>query len=223
MIRAAAACQLASWFVARLLRAAYAVRVHRPQDLLRTPAGTRLILMPTHQSVLDPWLLMNAFDLHEWRSLVPVRALATQDFHGGFLSRIRPLLRILYRLNGVVVLPPRRAGPLPLRRKVAGLLAALDRGETVAIFPEGRVRSKEGPPIRPFAPGVVYVHRASRAPVVPIAVWLGRPRPPRRHLIIRIGKPVQVPARLGLRAGAEWLRQRTLELYRCAEEMGRDR
>nr|NIQ57086.1 hypothetical protein [Gemmatimonadota bacterium]NIX22974.1 hypothetical protein [Actinomycetota bacterium] len=43
------AFQSLSWFMARLLGVYYDIRVHRPPDLLDSPAGTRLILMPTHQ------------------------------------------------------------------------------------------------------------------------------------------------------------------------------
>lgn len=214
------ASQLGFWFAARLLRSYFDIRVHRPDELLIAPTGTRLILAPTHQSILDPWLLMNAFRLDEWRRLIPIRALATQTFAGGFLARIRPLVLLLYRIAGVIVLPPANAGALPVRAKVTGLIEALKRGEAVTIFPEGRIRTADAPPVREFAPGVVYVHRRTGAPVVPIGVWMGRAGGVRPRYSIRIGEPIHIPPELDLAAGAAWLRERTIELYRAAETDG---
>lgn len=218
--RLARGSQIAFRYVAPLLRLYFDVRIQRPRDLLSTPAGTRLIFAPTHQSILDPWLLMGAFDHHEWRRVAPIRALATQSFEGGFLARALPLVKLLYRISGVVVLPPRGHGLVALEAKVRGLIDALDCGEAVVIFPEGRIRKEAQPPVGQFAPGVVHVHRRTGAPVVPIAVWTGRGPGLRTRYSVRVGAPLHIPPELSLAAGAAWLRDRTVELYRAAERDG---
>ncbi|HSL69499.1 MAG TPA: lysophospholipid acyltransferase family protein [Longimicrobiales bacterium] len=173
-------------------------------------------MAPTHQSFADPWLLAGALTQRQWRALLPVRTLATLRFDR--LRMLTPLIRAMYWLVGAVALPPSRdGGSLP--RKVRGLLRALDHGDPVAIFPEGRVRRKGEPPIGEFAPGVVHLHRVSQAPVVPIAVWLGDARRVRRRYQVKVGAPLCIPEALDLVSAAAWLREQTLHLYAAAEQI----
>ena len=45
---------------------------------------------------------------------------------------------------------------------------------------------------------------------------MDEPRWPRRRYILEVGDPVCVPDSLDLEAGANWLRERVLELHRRA-------
>lgn len=203
--------QRASWLVGQGLRVGFSVGpVRYPEGPLRRERGRPMILAPTHEHVLDPWLAVIAFELRTWRVLTPVRILGTQDWTGGY-RRFRWLFRAMYRLYGVVELPPRsrRAGR---EEKLRGLVEALDRGDVAAIFPEGHVREAGEPRLRPFEPGVVHLHRRSGAPVVPMAIRL-EPGRFRRRFEVAVGRPVAIPAELDLEASAEWLRRRTRELY----------
>ena len=107
-------------------------------------------------------------------------------------------------------------GTLP--EKLQGMLEALWQGDVVMIFPEGEIGSEQEPPVGKFAPGVVYLHRVSDAPVVLIAVWLSERKWPRRRCAIWFGQPVRIPEHLDLAGGAEWLREQTLILYEQAKE-----
>lgn len=214
----AVANQRAFWFMGQLLRAHYSIRGHRPPGLFDGDSQRSLILAPTHQTVLDPWLLAAALEYDRWRALVPVRALATQTFHGA-LRWFLPVIKLLYRAQAVIELPPKEPDHIPLPVKLQGLLEALMAGDVVAIFPEGGVWKTREPPIGIFAPGVVYLHRASGAPIVPVAVWMGERRWPRRRYAASFGAPVAIPEGLDLDAGAEWLRQHTLDLYARMERM----
>jgi hypothetical protein len=86
----------------------------------------------------------------------------------------------------------------------------------VAIFPEGGIWKKEHPPIGQYAPGVVYLERRSGAGIVPMAVWTNDQYRPRTRYVIEVGSPVHIPEELDLDDGAQWLRERTLELYERA-------
>jgi 1-acyl-sn-glycerol-3-phosphate acyltransferase len=213
----AVASQRLSWFLGQLLRVRYSIHAYRPAGLFQREDECCLILAPTHQTTLDPWLLACALSYRRWRALLPVRILATQDFRGA-MRWFKPLIKILYRLGGVVELPPESRDNIPMPEKVQPLIDALKQGEIVMIFPEGEIWRRREPPIGKFARGVVYVHRASGAPVVPIAVWMGECGGPRRRYSVRIGNPVRIPEHLDLDAGAEWLRQRALELYDQAKK-----
>jgi 1-acyl-sn-glycerol-3-phosphate acyltransferase len=205
------ASQSIAWAMSQLLKLCFTVEVHHPAGLFERDPERCLILASTHQSVFDPWIIMSALRYRQWRMLTPVRTLATQTFHGP-LRWLKPLIRILYRVEGAVELPPKEAGGT-LPEKVQGLLEALRQGDVVAIFPEGGVWKTPHPPIGEFAPGVVYLQRRSGARIVPIAVCTRAELWHRRRCIIEIGSPMCIPAQLDLAAGAQWLRERVLELY----------
>jgi 1-acyl-sn-glycerol-3-phosphate acyltransferase len=207
------AVQYSSWLISQLLRCRFVMRVHIPAGLFEDRARRRLIIAPTHGSFIDPWLLALALRWHQMRSLVPVRILATQTL--GRLAPFKPLIGLLYRLAGVLALPPRTAGG-SLTEKVLGLVEALDHGDAVVIFPEGHVRHHEASSIGPFARGVVHVHRESGAPVVPVAIRRGERGRVRRICVIEVGPPVNIPASLDLEQGACWLRAHTLALHEQA-------
>jgi 1-acyl-sn-glycerol-3-phosphate acyltransferase len=214
------ASQYVSWLLGQLLRVRYSVRARRPAGLFERDSEHCLILAPNHQTYLDLWLLMVALGYRRFRALVPVRTLATQDFRSPLLRRLKPLIKIIYRLEGVIELPPEKHDERSLPEKLRGLLVALNEGDVVVIFPEGEVWKKREPPVGEFAPGVIYLHRRLGAPVVPIAVWVSERKWPRRRYVVRFGQPVQVPEHLDQDAGAAWLRERVLVLHERARQEG---
>jgi 1-acyl-sn-glycerol-3-phosphate acyltransferase len=193
--------------------------MHRPAGLFEAGPERCLILAPTHQSLLDPWLIMGALRYRQWRMLMPVRTLATQTFRRAPARWMTPLIRSFYRVEGAIALPPKEEGGT-LPGKVQGLLDAICEGDVVMIFPEGGIGKKHDPPVGEFAPGVVYLQRRSGARILPMAVWMSEHRWPRRRYIIEVGAPVHIPDSLDLAAGAAWLRERTLELYERARRRG---
>jgi 1-acyl-sn-glycerol-3-phosphate acyltransferase len=213
------ASQSISWLAGQLLKLRFDVEPHPPSGLFEHGPERCLILTPTHQFVLDPWLIMGALRYRQWRALMPVRTLATQSFRAPLLKVFKPLIRVLYRLEGAIELPPKEEGGT-LPEKVQGLLDALKQGDVVAIFPEGEIWKKRCPPIGKFAPGAVYLQRRSGASIVPMAVWMSERRWPRRRYVLEIGNRVRVPESLDLEAGASWLRERALELYERAARRG---
>jgi 1-acyl-sn-glycerol-3-phosphate acyltransferase len=216
------ASQYATWLFSQLLRVRYSIRAHYSSKLLERESGHCLILAANHQTYVDLGLIMVALGCIRFRALVPIRILGALDFRSRFLQTLRPLLRIIYWLEGVIELPPEEDDERSLPEKLRGMLAALNQGHVAAIFPEGQLWKKRDPPIGEFAPGVIYLHRKSRAPIMPAAVWLSEWRWPRRVCIVQFGRPVTVPEDLDQDAGAAWLRKRVLELYEQAKQMGKE-
>ena len=212
------ASQYVSWLFGQLLRVRYSIRAHRPAGLFERNSEHCLILAPTHKTYLDLWLLMVALDFSRFRALAPVRTLATQDFRSPLLQSFKPLIKIIYWLEGVIELPPEERDERSLPEKLRGLLVALNESDVVAIFPEGEVWKKREPPVGEFAPGVIYLHRRAGAPIVPVAAWMSERKWPRRRYAVRFGQPVQIPEHLDQDAGAAWLRERVLELYERAKQ-----
>lgn len=209
------------WLVGQVLRLRYDIRAHRPAGIFERDESC-LILSPTHKSILDPWLLMVALDYRHFRTLVPIRVLATQTFTGRlrWLRWFKPLIKMMYCLAGVIELPPEDHGDGFHGEKVRGLLVALKAGYVVAIFPEGEIWREPEPPIGEFAAGVVYLQRRTDASILPIAVWMSQRTWPRRRYVVQFGRRVQIPEDLDLEPGAAWLRDQVLELYELAKREG---
>jgi 1-acyl-sn-glycerol-3-phosphate acyltransferase len=212
------ASQYASWLLCQLLRLRYAIRAHRPAGLFERDRGHCLILVANHQTYVDLGLIMIALGYHGFHALVPVRTLATQDFRSPVLEKLKPLIKIIYKLEGVILLPPEERDDRSLSEKIRGMLVALNQGEVVAIFPEGEIWRKREPPVGEFAPGVIYLQRKSGARIVPIAVWLSEGRWSRRRCVVQFGQPVRIPEDMDLDAGAVWLREHVLALYEQAKQ-----
>jgi len=212
--------QYFSWFLAQFLRLRYSIRGHCPVGFFERDPGHCLILSANHQTYIDLGLLAVALGYRRFRKLVPVRTLGTQDFRSPFLQRLWPLLKVIYKLEGVILLPPEKNDEKSLPEKLRGMLVALHEGEVAAIFPEGQLWKKREPPVGEFAPGVVYLHRKSHAPIVPIAAWLSQQRWPRCRYVAHFGQPLRIPEALDQDEAAAWLRERVLELHAQAKQAG---
>ena len=212
------ASQYTLWVFGQLLRLRYSIRAHCPREPFERDTGHCLILASMHQTYLDLWLMMVALGYRRFRALVPVRTLGTQDFRSPVLQRLKFLIKIIYWLEGVIELPPEDHDERSLPEKLRGMLVALHHGEVAAIFPEGQIWKKQEPPVGEFAPGVIYLHRKSGAPIVPIGVWISARRWPRCRYIVQVGQPVRVPEHLDQDDGAVWLRKRVLGLYEQAKQ-----
>ena len=137
-----------------------------------------------------------------------------------------PLLSFVFRHARAIPIAPAKEDAALLERAYAEVASALEAGELVAIFPEGRL-TPDGE-VGEFRPGIQRILRHQPVDVVPMALsglwaspfsrqaasWLqrlGRLHPLRR-VTLRVGEPV--PATV---AEPRLLRQRVLEL-RGAEQ-----
>jgi 1-acyl-sn-glycerol-3-phosphate acyltransferase len=139
------------------------------------------IVAANHSSFVDPWIL------------------------GPFLfpRRIRFLItRLWYDKSPVWNFVFRSYDTLPMERHAGATLevarAALDAGDVVGIFPEGRI-SYDGR-IRRFRSGVCHLAARTGAPVIPIGIRgafesLPRDRrlPKRGTVTVRVGLPLRYP------------------------------
>lgn len=135
--------------------------------------------------------------------------------------------RELFRGNGLVARVMRGAEQIPVERNAASAavaldaaVAALDRGESVLIYPEGTVTREPGKWPMAGRTGVARLALLSGAPVVPVAQWGahrihdsyrkgGLSLLPRHTMHITAGPPVDLSAYLGREPTAEVLRDAT--------------
>jgi len=177
--------------------------------LQHLPTGGGLILAANHISPLDPITLTDhvLYDL----GLAP-RFLAKSSLLDG---------------RGFVATVLRGAGQIPVHRHTADAARALDaavaalaRGETVVLYPEGTVTRDPDKWPMVARTGVARLALLSGAPVLPVAQWgaheivdsYGRPgfHPfPRRTMRFRLGAPVDLADFANQPLSAEVLREAT--------------
>ena len=153
------------------LRAAFFAVVVRPALLLGFGLGVRhrerlpqtgpAIVVANHNSHLDTLLLLSLF---KFGTLRLVRPAAAADYFGQ-----QPLVKWLTRHLIGALLIERRQGAGERGDPLAGLSAALQRGEIVLLFPEG---TRGQPEVREaFKSGLSHLaRRHPGVPVIPVAL-----------------------------------------------------
>ena len=156
------------------------------EGLENVPRDGGVILASNHRSYLDG-LVVAAIASRRGRKL---RFLGKREIFEA------PVLKYLVRAAGQIPVDRGTGSPKPLRAAVD----ALDRGEAVAILPQGTI--PRGPeffaPVLHGKPGVARMALESGAPVIPIALWDTEhiwPRSARLPNVAMIGETVH--ARVG--------------------------
>jgi 1-acyl-sn-glycerol-3-phosphate acyltransferase len=155
----------------------------------RIPRKGAAILAFNHIAFLDPFAAAYVVDNAARRP----RFLAKSE-----LFRDRRIAWILKGAAQIEVRRGTREAPMALDHAVA----ALDRGEIVVVFPEGTITDDAD--LRPMKAktGAARLALASRAPLIPCAVWgtaniwpKGYAKhwwPPKQDVLVRIGEPMNV-------------------------------
>lgn len=174
----------------------------------RIPEHGPAVLVCNHVSFADAVVLMAA-------SPRPVRFVMDHR-----IFKV-PLLSWFFRQAKAIPIAPAHEDPRMLERAYDAVAAALEDGDLVCIFPEGKITATGD--INPFKGGVQQIIRRTPVPVVPMALrglWgsffsrkggMAMSRPFRRGILSRlelvVGEPVAPEA-----ASAEGLQQMVLAL-----------
>lgn len=121
-----------------------------------------LIFVSNHKSPFDPWLVSIALPFSIFLRILPVNIMGSRKFISSGLNMMGKMgiINLVYGIYGVITLPE-----LTQREdKLRPFRMALERGESVLMFPEGRMREEES--IGTFKEGAALLHIATHAPIL---------------------------------------------------------
>lgn len=154
--------------------------------------GAPFIVACNHTTLLD-WAAIAHF------VPAPVRFLVTREYYD------LPYVGWFCRWGGAIPVRPGRIGPSAVRLA----LEALDRGEVVGVFPEGRI-TRDGAML-PFQRGVVELAARARCPIVPATIrgaYEAFPRharvPRPRRVVVAFGRAMPPGSSAPAPGGREW-------------------
>ncbi|MFC5301661.1 MFS transporter [Azospira restricta] len=116
--------------------------------------GAALVVC-NHVSFVDPVILMAV-------SPRPIRFVMD---HRIFRT---PIISFIFRHSRAIPIAPAKEDPAMMERAFAEVAKALDAGELVGIFPEGRIT--DNGELYPFRPGVTRILDKNPVPVIPLAL-----------------------------------------------------
>jgi 1-acyl-sn-glycerol-3-phosphate acyltransferase len=144
--------------IARLIVRGLLGAIFRVRHYGVLPATGPLLVVANHQGWADGFLIAASFPLS-----AEVRLLGDREG----TTKVWWWRAVLRAVDMVITIE--RSSTTADRAAIAATLAALERGEVVVVFAEGRVSRVESS-LGPFARGVGYLAMRSGAPILP--VWL---------------------------------------------------
>jgi len=127
----------------------------RQRGLEHLPADGPAVVVCNHVSFVDACVLASA-------SRRPMRFVMDHNIFE------MPILRFVFRTARAIPIAPRKEDPIMLERAFEEVGRALDAGDIVCIFPEGRI-TKTGD-LSPFRPGIERILARNPVTVVPMAL-----------------------------------------------------
>ncbi|MFT6734446.1 MAG: 1-acyl-sn-glycerol-3-phosphate acyltransferase [Polaribacter sp.] len=131
----------------------YCQRYHRQWDFkIDIPKNKKILLASNHISALDPFLLVAATDR-------PIRFMIAKEEYE------KPILNKLFKAGGCI--PIDRGGRVEGAFRSA--MRAIEKGEIVAIFPQGGIHCEETPR-EVIKPGVMRLSKLTDCHILPVRV-----------------------------------------------------
>ena len=135
-----------------LIHTVYRLRV---QELDRVPEEGSAVIVCNHVSFVDALVIMAACKR-------PIRFV--MDHH---IFRW-PVLNFVFRTSKAIPIASAKEDPVMMEKAFDEVARALDAGDLVGIFPEGKITADGN--INPFRPGITRILQRNPVPVVPMAL-----------------------------------------------------
>ncbi|PCI70684.1 MAG: 1-acyl-sn-glycerol-3-phosphate acyltransferase [Gammaproteobacteria bacterium] len=131
----------------------YCQRYHRQWNYkIDIPKDKKILLASNHISALDPFLLVAATDR-------PIRFMIAKEEYD------KPILNRLFKAGGCI--PVDRGGRVEGAFRSA--MRAIEKGEIVAIFPQGGIHCKETPR-EIIKPGIMRLSKLTGCDILPVRI-----------------------------------------------------
>lgn len=196
------------WVMRRLLKALFRIRIENPECIPKEP----VVLTGNHLGHIDPFLILAVAPPKPYYYILgDARTLYNQTWKRwviGWAGGVIPLER--WWKEEIAVIEAAKAGredlqPLAaaieqdvpngssiqqLRQIDESIQAILKRGDSILLFPEGRLGEREGHLHLPLKRGTVIYALRSGVPIVPVALIGTQNLYFRKDLTLRFGKPL---------------------------------
>ena len=131
----------------------YCKKYHRQgNQVIELPKDKKLLVAANHLSAIDPFLLIAAVDK-------PLRFMIAKEEYE------KPLLKWMFKAAGCI--PVDRGGRVEGAFRSA--LRAIDKGEIVAVFPQGGIHSEDTPRLM-IKPGIIKLSQLSGCSILPVRI-----------------------------------------------------
>jgi 1-acyl-sn-glycerol-3-phosphate acyltransferase len=137
--------------------------------------GIHYVIAANHQTYLDPWMVLSRIPTSIWKKIGTPRALVANRFFE------YPILGSYLRSMGSFPAKAHRTDPYGL--EYANRL--LERGQSIVIFPEGRITLHRQNPARH---GVMVLAQRPNVRIIPMHFEWARPRS-KAKFDLGVGKP----------------------------------
>ena len=127
----------------------------RAQELDQVPDDGPAVIVCNHVSFVDALVIMAACRR-------PIRFVMDHNIFRW------PLLNFVFRTSKAIPIASARENPVMMDRAFDEVGKALDAGDLVGIFPEGKITADGN--INPFRPGIARILQRNPVPVVPMAL-----------------------------------------------------
>ena len=135
-----------------LIHSVYRLRV---QELNQVPEEGPAVIVCNHVSFVDALVIMAACRR-------PIRFVMDHNIFRW------PLLSFVFRTSKAIPIASAREDPAMMEKAFDEVCQALDAGDLVGIFPEGKITADGS--INPFRPGITRILQRNPVPVVPMAL-----------------------------------------------------
>ena len=114
--------------------------IYDSEDVKNLQEGTIFIL--NHRNVLDPWIFFNSLPFSVLVKILPVRIFSSSNFQkSSFLLRVldkSQIINFIYFVYSCIKVPHKGT----LEEKISVLFPAIEKNQSVLIFPEGKVNNQ---------------------------------------------------------------------------------
>jgi len=135
-------------------------------DTLKRP----LILVSNHKTPFDAWILAGAIPFNLFVKILPIYIMGSRKFASGGLNVLGKMgiVSLVYGTYGVISLPFTKEK----QEKLRPFYKILERGESVLIFPEGKLIRTDS--IGDFKEGAAMLHMHTGVPILISSIRFSR-------------------------------------------------